>query len=481
MQVDRYSKAMASAATRDVTGPRTTFSGEFTAGDEARQHNGNVYNNSNYHYTLRQRRSDETLREDGRNEAFLKAAKEGQRPRVAYLIRLGVDIDHSDEHGFTALHHAALSGFEDVVQMLVDEGCDINASSLYHGTPLHLAALKARGNVVRVLLRNRADVSVTSLLAGQPLHCAALGGDRVIATMLIDSGACVTRQCIVLPSLQRIQLPLPTGKLLLVESDPFLCAIRAGNREVMETLLNKGANFSTYSDGSTMELEHLSRDSSPNTFRYKGRTALMMAVQWRHAEICESLLQSGANVNAADSNDVRPVHIAAADGQAQIIRLLHQNGAYLDPQDDKGNTPLHYAIVSPSAHAVRLLCELKIDLDIRDADDYAGIHLCAQLGLVSNAKIVINAGASIDLRGPNGYTALHLSAQWVKPEMVHLLLECGADMNILNADGKRAIDLVSNNPTDRDQETQKGAELIYKALKNAESDGLRVLTSSTRR
>lgn len=68
---------MASSASPGASGPKTTLSGQFTAVDEARQYNGNVYNNNNnYHYTLRERRSDETLRDYGRNEAFLKAAKE---------------------------------------------------------------------------------------------------------------------------------------------------------------------------------------------------------------------------------------------------------------------------------------------------------------------------------------------------------------------------------------------------------------------
>lgn len=59
---------------------RPDFSGEYSASGQARQQVGNNYNNTTYNYTLRKRRSDETLREDARNIALLRAAAEGQRP-----------------------------------------------------------------------------------------------------------------------------------------------------------------------------------------------------------------------------------------------------------------------------------------------------------------------------------------------------------------------------------------------------------------
>ncbi|KAM0717310.1 hypothetical protein Q7P37_007162 [Cladosporium fusiforme] len=131
---------------------------DVSAGGQARQHNGNVINNYNYNYTLRQRKSDSTLGEDQRNSLLLKAAAQGQLPRVRYLIRLGVNIDFSDDQGFTALHHAVLSGFEDCVQELIDAGIDVDAPSFSSESPLNVAAQKKRLNVVKLLLDARANV-----------------------------------------------------------------------------------------------------------------------------------------------------------------------------------------------------------------------------------------------------------------------------------------------------------------------------------
>jgi ankyrin repeat protein len=166
----------------------TTYVGIAATGD-SRQHNGNVTNSTHgiahpirtaliktldyrYQYSLRMRRSDETMRDDQRNHLLLRAAAEGQLPRIQHLIRLGSDIDFSDDAGSTALHHAVLSGFEDCVQESIKQGSDVNATALY-GTSLNLAAQKERLHVALILLRARADQQRALALAakhGQDVH-----------------------------------------------------------------------------------------------------------------------------------------------------------------------------------------------------------------------------------------------------------------------------------------------------------------------
>jgi hypothetical protein len=112
------------------------------------------------------------MRDDQRNHLLLRAAAEGQLPRIQHLIRLGSDIDFSDDAGFTALHHAVLSGFEDCVQELIKQGSDVNATTLY-GTSLNLAAQKERLHVASILLRARADQQRALAFAakhGQDVH-----------------------------------------------------------------------------------------------------------------------------------------------------------------------------------------------------------------------------------------------------------------------------------------------------------------------
>lgn len=181
---------------------RKTY-GDTTASGHARLHLGDVQNNYSYRYNLRKRRSDETLLEDARNKVLLTTAAEGQTLRVRHLLHLGVDVDHRDDLGLTALHHACLSGFDDTAQVVLQAGADVNATSLDCGTPLHLAALKARETVVRLLLKYRAEVNKTSRLLGAPMHCAYFTGDTTIIDLLKSAHAREDIAAVVLPSLVR--------------------------------------------------------------------------------------------------------------------------------------------------------------------------------------------------------------------------------------------------------------------------------------
>jgi hypothetical protein len=108
----------------------TTYVGIAATGD-SRQHNGNVTNSTHgiahpirtaliktldyrYQYSLRMRRSDETMRDDQRNHLLLRAAAEGQFPRIQHLIRLSTshDEDHTIAQGESTFHPEHIDGLD---------------------------------------------------------------------------------------------------------------------------------------------------------------------------------------------------------------------------------------------------------------------------------------------------------------------------------------------------------------------------------
>ena len=96
-------------------------------------------------------------------------------------------VDSRD--GFTALHHAVLSGFEDTVEELIVAGADINAISLLSFTPLSLAALKARSNIVEQLLSRRTSILVKEHGSSPLLHMACCSGDLSLVQALLQKEA----------------------------------------------------------------------------------------------------------------------------------------------------------------------------------------------------------------------------------------------------------------------------------------------------
>jgi len=75
------------------------------------------------------------------------------------LIRKGADAGERDITGETALHRAALLGFDAVAEALLKNGAPIDTLNKLGFTPLMLAALSGYVEVVRLLLEYGADPS----------------------------------------------------------------------------------------------------------------------------------------------------------------------------------------------------------------------------------------------------------------------------------------------------------------------------------
>lgn len=136
---------------------------------------------------------------------LLRAAAEGQTPRVRHLLRLGSDIDFADSDELTVLHHAVLSGYEDVVELLLRRGADVNAHSTNWGTPLCLAILRDRMKIVDILVKGRAKIDFVTKRMGTAFHCAVYTGNIDVLKALLATRSDRHIACTVnLPLLERL-------------------------------------------------------------------------------------------------------------------------------------------------------------------------------------------------------------------------------------------------------------------------------------
>ncbi|KAM0693158.1 hypothetical protein Q7P36_007716 [Cladosporium allicinum] len=436
---------------------QAVFSGQ-TASSSARQHNGNLYNNHNYNYTLAKRRSDETLREDGRNVELLRAAAGGQLPRVRHLLRIGANIDYRDCKDLTALHHAVLSGFEDVVGLLLDLGADVNAPSLSAGYPLCLAVLKDRSNIMGKLIEFRADANLADQELGTPLHCAAFTGSCKLAQFLLEHGADpdpVT--CVDLPKLLPYRDSVSadelasqdpwTSKHRWTKITPLMIAVLANNLDLAALLFGtkgvKRPSAFTY-DGdsectSFFPLHAAARWGSSETMALTithsahtdlrdsdHETPLMGACDAGNNDNVRQLLQAKASLNLCDSNGATALIIASDCGFEDCLEEMINAGACLDLYDGKKNTALIYASLKGHDDCVRRLIKAGASSVLCDAFGNTALIWASWKGHDDCVRQLIEAGASLDVHDEVGDTALHIAAEKGLTQIAKLLLDAGA-------------------------------------------------------
>ena len=189
--------------------------------------------------------------------------------------------------------------------------------------------------------------------------------------------------------------------------------------------------------------------------------------------VLQRLLRAGADPDAADYDQRRALHIAAAEGHAKTCRLLLDAGAPVDCRDRWGQTPLIEAVAAKHLDCVELLLERGADASATDrggrrvalaavdaesddclaavvagggadaGDDVAGAtRLCAAAaaGDLTLVERLVRAGVAVDAADYDRRTALHLAAAEGRVAVVMKLCEHGADIRFRDRWGHDAID-----------------------------------------
>ncbi|XP_029587311.1 histone-lysine N-methyltransferase EHMT2 isoform X2 [Salmo trutta] len=110
-----------------------------------------------------------------------------------YLVQSGACVYHTEEDGYTGLHHAAKLGSLDIVTLLLETGqVDINAQDSGGWTPIIWAAEHKHIKVIRALLNRGADVTLKDKEMNACLHWASFAGCVTIAEMVLNAGCPLT-------------------------------------------------------------------------------------------------------------------------------------------------------------------------------------------------------------------------------------------------------------------------------------------------
>ncbi|HLK59930.1 MAG TPA: ankyrin repeat domain-containing protein, partial [Chthonomonadaceae bacterium] len=183
-------------------------------------------------------------------------------------------------------------------------------------------------------------------------------------------------------------------------------AVEKGDIQAVQERLRKGADVNTRLGQLGKGYTRLFDPYWMNPAEMSAWTPLMAAVNRGFAEIVRILLESGADIEAAEPNGLTALCHAARAGQLEIARLLLQWGANTFARRFDGHTLLHLA----TSHGHNGMMELLLD------------H-----------------GMDVNITNDDGDTALHIAAEYGQKEVVHLLLQRGANIQAMNHAGETAL------------------------------------------
>ncbi len=194
---------------------------------------------------------------------------------------------------------------------------------------------------------------------------------------------------------------------------PFHAMAASGNETSLKEMLDTAGKDNTH--------------NIINEVDHRGFTVLHKAIESGNGEIVNMLIDRGANVNAEVTGDDpegwTAVHFAAFDNFPKIIRLLVENGADVNKwgKSKAPLTPLRIAITRDHQDSVRTLLELGADpLEINE-QGFTLLHEAANIGNRECIKMMLAAGCDPRIKAKDGTTAAMWAGQFGDAELAAII------------------------------------------------------------
>ena len=337
------------------------------------------------------------------------------------------------------LHPVAAYGLVETAQFLLAQGVDVNTVSEWQGSALNGAASHGHVELVKLLLDNGADPNSCPGKNGylRALHCAMLDPEWVTAQattqLLLDAGADID-------SLTNVGCQTPLS-----------LAVEAGSTQLCQFLLEKGANVHSQDvkqktclhvasqTGNRDVVEALLQYGADITALQSGRNALYCAAREDHQGVVDVLLNFGASAEAKVLQQAQALHRACRRGHTRTLRRLLQYGIDIEVVDVDRSTALHIAVQNGDETMVRLLLEHEARIEAFDIEHLTALHHAITQRQYYMITLLLDNGANIEARRVDGSTPLALAALdgWVIG--VKLLVSKGANVHAVRKDGSSVL------------------------------------------
>ena len=370
--------------------------------------------------------------------ALMTACAKSNADAINVLLKAGADPNIANVNGETCLYCAVRGACNrEVLQVIIDHGADVNVKNENEITALMIACEKSNADSINILLNAGADTMLSDITGATWIH-HAVGNDcrREVLYAIIDHGADVNATNVnnwtaLMIACQKSNVDT-INVLLKAGADPNIadvngetclyCAVRgACNKEVLQAIIDYGADV--------------------NATNMNNWTALMIACQKSNADVINVLLKAGADPNIADVNGETCLYdVVRGACNKEVLQGIIDHGADVNAANKNNITALMIACIKSNADAINILLKAGADPNIANANGetclkYAVKASCNKEVLVA----IIHHGTDVNATNQNNITALKTAFQKGNKYAIHALLNAGADPNIADSDGNTCL------------------------------------------
>ena len=330
---------------------------------------------------------------DGANVLLLAVGNDPELKLTDYFVSKGLDIKSKDAAGNTAFDYAARSGNIDVMKKLLAKGVSFTNNAMLMaaqgsrrgGAPLpvfqYLESIgikptitSATGeNVLHSLVRRPGQAAIIQYFISKGVNVNAMNeeGNTVFMNAATSNRDTATI-ALLAPLVKDINQKNKSGASALA------LAVRGNSPEVVQLLLNKGANINTVDAKGNNLVYYLFESYSPR--------------QAREFEPKLKLLQAKGLDFAAPQKDGNTVyHLAVAKNDLALLKMVKDFGADINAKNSEGLTALHKAaMLSKDDGMMQYLLAAGAKKDIKTSFDETAYDLAHENELLTKQKVSVN-------------------------------------------------------------------------------------------
>jgi ankyrin repeat protein len=204
---------------------------------------------------------------------------------------------------------------------------------------------------------------------------------------------------------------------------PLDCAIKKGRKEIVELLINNGANINYWMPIDAIKCLESSNSNNSLNFveilklliingadvnvidkgHFNENPLLLNAIDMSNKrniydDLVQFIIEKGADVNATAKNGNTALHAAVGRGRKKIVEMLIAAGANVNAKNDLGSTPLTYACCKDEwKGTVELLINAGADMGVVQFGWVTPASIAVEYNCYEIAKLLLARGADTDV------------------------------------------------------------------------------------